>query len=248
MNIYENIILETEPVVKEIVQATKEQVLKTDQKWTKYDEEYVALFCKYKFVNAIHTYLLPTDKLEAIHVYRGSPITATILIERDGESHKFETDVILAGGYNIQELHNRYIVRNGTGLRKVVGTQPEIKALQTKIKNFTKSQELEKFIRFDEKRIKETEETLPALKAKTQEEIINDSESKRFLYETLADINPGSHNATIILTEEDVKDHNDKIIEQINKVHNQIINSRENQILSWRKRIEMNKIKLNKIK
>jgi len=77
-----------------------------------YDKQIFILSTLYKLINSVEMYLKDTDKLISIKSYytpKGTTVNA--IVERDGVRYTFDTEVILAGGYNIQTLHNRYIVR-----------------------------------------------------------------------------------------------------------------------------------------
>ena len=65
----------------------------------------------FDLTKAIGNYILPSDKLIEYKVVCSGRYVIQMLIERDNNKFHFETELIVAGGYNIQCLHNRYICK-----------------------------------------------------------------------------------------------------------------------------------------
>lgn len=126
-----------------------------ERQMTDYDKELTRLNIIWDMVKAIETYTQPTDSLITISSYTSHKgnLTISAQIERDGTVYNFDTEVIYAGGYNIQRLHYRYITKTNipkTG-NKVIASQ-----YQEKIKKLSKLEKLNKEIESYENRIKET--------------------------------------------------------------------------------------------
>lgn len=91
-------------------------------------------------LKSVEKYTLPTDIVTKLSDYvspKGFTISATI--ERDGQEYRYSTDVIIAGGYNIQCLHYRYITN--TNLPKINASfdmvnahKAELKKIKTEIR------------------------------------------------------------------------------------------------------------------
>jgi hypothetical protein len=149
---------------------------------TDYDKELTRLNIIWDMVKAIETYTLPTDNLITISSY-SSPkgnLTISAQIERDDTVYNFNTEVIYAGGYNIQRLHYRYITK--TNIPKT-GNTTISSQYQEKIKKLSKLEKLNKEIESYEIRIKRTEEKIEVNSKLTDEEILNVLKSGKDWYE-----------------------------------------------------------------
>jgi hypothetical protein len=148
---------------------------------TDYDKELTRLNIIWDMVKAIETYTLPTDNLITISSY-SSPkgnLTISAQIERDGTVYNFNTEVIYAGGYNIQRLHYRYITK--TNIPKT-GNTTISSQYQEKIKKLSKLEKLNKEIENYEARIKATQEKIEVNSKLNDNEILNLLKSKEDWY------------------------------------------------------------------
>jgi hypothetical protein len=158
-NIIDNLIKQVDPTIKQMVQTAKEEALKKDEKFTKLDEEYYYWMLLSDMVRSFEQYTLPTDKLINFEI-RGSVKGSLIInatIERDGKEYPLYTEVIYAGGSNIQRLHYRYLTK--TSLPKQPLT-PEANAIKAKLKGMSKVQKYQDEIAQFEKRIEAAEEKI----------------------------------------------------------------------------------------
>lgn len=80
---------------------------------TEYDKEYQKLVFVFDLVSSVEKYLEPTDNIitTKYHMSNKGSYIVDAKIERGSVVHDFNTEVIFAGGYNIQRLHYRYIVK-----------------------------------------------------------------------------------------------------------------------------------------
>jgi hypothetical protein len=170
--IIDQLITKVDPIVKDMVQKAKEKALEKDEKFTKLDEEYYYWMLLMDMVRSFETYTLPTDTLRSFEV-NGSVKGSLIInatIERDGVSYPLTTEVIYAGGSNIQRLHYRYLTK--TKLPKQPST-PEADAIKMKLKGMTKVQKYQEEIKQYEDRIKKSEEKMAFYNAfKNEDEMI----------------------------------------------------------------------------
>jgi hypothetical protein len=100
---------------------------------------------------AVEKYTLSTDEL--VEIICGSVSAGCIRIDatvmRDGSSYAFSTDVIYAGGYNVQRLHIRYITK--TNLPKISAPEmPVLKRLKGILKLENKLRDTEQIISMNE--------------------------------------------------------------------------------------------------
>lgn len=154
------ILSDLEPTIaKMLEQAKLRHVEKFERKMTAYDEEMTKLHFIYDLVRSLGTYLVPTDKLIYLNA-KGSTkgsIVISAIIDRDAIKYDLTTEVIYAGGHNVQCLHYRYITK--TDLPKTK-SKPEADEIKEKIKILTKREKLNNEIISYQKRILLAEEAL----------------------------------------------------------------------------------------
>ena len=153
-----------------------------ERQMTDYDKELTRLNIIWDMVKAIETYTLPTDNLITISSY-SSPkgnLTISAQIERDDTVYNFNTEVIYAGGYNIQRLHYRYITK--TNIPKT-GNTTISSQYQEKIKKLSKLEKLNKEIENYEIRIKRTEDKIEVNSKLNDDDILKVLKSDEDWYE-----------------------------------------------------------------
>jgi hypothetical protein len=153
-NIIDEILTRIEPTIREMVEAVKAAYIKNNPllQWTPYDDEITRLNLVCDLVKAVERYTKSNDVLVIAEPRksRKGNIEIYCKIERDGVAYDFNTEVIYAGGYNIQRLHYRYIT--STNLPKTDNSEVT-KVYQEKIKRLSKAEKLNKELENLEQRI-----------------------------------------------------------------------------------------------
>ena len=144
---------------------------KQGMKFTEFDREYARLNVVFDMLTSIEKYTLPTDKLVSISsgVARNGSMEISSTINRDGNDYYLETDAILAGGYNIQRLHYRYITK--TSLPKT-NNNNVTSEYRDKIKKMSKAENYNNQIKTWEARIKKNTEHIEWASKFSDEEIL----------------------------------------------------------------------------
>ena len=115
----DKLLIEAQPFIAELIEKQKELVLKETLEirgvampMSELDVEYYEIGLLYKMVQSFNKYLKVTDVLSDATIKKQLglfEISATVT--RDGKNYNFYTELIPAGGYNIQEFHYRYITK-----------------------------------------------------------------------------------------------------------------------------------------
>jgi len=117
-----DLLEKTESIIQNMVKNIEKSHIKKEGKpFTSFEKELCKLSLIYDMVRSFEKYTAPSDILEDFKVYnspKGVTIYANII--RNNISYTFSTDVIIAGGYNIQTMHYRYIT--STKLPKTNGS------------------------------------------------------------------------------------------------------------------------------
>lgn len=180
-NIIDEILTRIEPTLQEMVANVKAAFEKNSPKdasgdillqWTPYDDKMTRLNLTFDLVKAVEKYTKPTDVLVMAEPRRSRKGNIEIYckIERDGIAYDFNTEVIYAGGYNIQRLHYRYIT--STKLPRTDNSEVT-KVYQEKIKKLSKSEKLNKELEMLEQRIIQHSEGLEKNKKLTDDQILD---------------------------------------------------------------------------
>ncbi len=171
--IVNKLIDELDPVLDEMIEKFKEAYLKDFNKQpTDYDILVRKLNLLYDMVKSIEVYTKIDDELIEFKTYNSPKGNLVIdsIIERDDKRYKLSTDVIYAGGYNIQSLHFRYITK--TDLPRT-GNKELSDNIKERIKKLEKNEKIQKEIDYYEK-LKKRLEDKPISTNLTDEEILVD--------------------------------------------------------------------------
>lgn len=139
------LLTELKPLIADIIEDTKQKYKKDDKVFSEYDAYYTEITLKFDMVKALEKYTQPTDKMSEVKVKNSSKGSFQIscIIERDGNKYPFNTEVIYAGGYNIQKLHFRYLTKTTL---PYTGQTAETQKLKAELTKLSKGEKLQKEI------------------------------------------------------------------------------------------------------
>lgn len=127
----------------------------------------------YDLVKSIEKYTMVTDSLKSIqNAYVGGSIQIYAYIMRDGNEYSFETNVIEAGGYNVQCFHYRYITK--TNLPKT-GNSELTDSIKNEIKRLSKIERIEAEIKTLQNYINRYENRIAEYLKPTDQELMETS-------------------------------------------------------------------------
>ena len=144
------LLVELKPLIADIIEDTRQRYKKDDKAFSEYDAYYTEITLKYDMVKALEKYTLPTDKMSNVEVKNSSKGSFQIscMVERDGVKYPFNTEVIYAGGYNIQKLHFRYLTKTTL---PYTGQSAETQKLKSELAKLSKGEKLQKEIEQNQK-------------------------------------------------------------------------------------------------
>lgn len=147
------LLVELKPLIADIIEDTRQKYKKEDKVFSEYDAYYTEITLKFDMVKALEKYTQPTDKLSDVVVKNSSKGSFQIrcMVERDGVKYPFNTEVIYAGGYNIQKLHFRYLTKTTL---PYTGQTAETQKLKAELAKLSKGERLKKEIEHNENVIK----------------------------------------------------------------------------------------------
>jgi hypothetical protein len=166
----DSILSALENTILEMVNRVEKFYTEKEVKFTEYDRELVRLNIIYDMLRSVESYTLPTDVLISINpsTSRKGNIEIFAQIQRAGEDYTLSTEAIIAGGYNIQRAHYRYLTK--TNLPKT-GQSAEAQAYAAEIKKLTKVEKLNQEISYFERDIEKIDANLPKNSSLTDEQI-----------------------------------------------------------------------------
>jgi len=146
------LLVELKPLIADIIENTKQRYKKEDKVFSEYDAYYTEIVLKFDMVKALEKYTEPTDKMSEVKVRNSSKGSFQIscIIERDGTKYPFNTEVIYAGGYNIQKLHFRYLTKTTL---PYTGQSVETQKLKGELAKLSKGERLKTDIEMYQKNI-----------------------------------------------------------------------------------------------
>lgn len=172
-NILSKILDEIDPDIHDLVEKIKKQFERQfERPMSKYDEELTRLTVISDLVKSIGNHTKPDDKLKEIgtSVSRKGNLEIDAIIIRDDKEYPLSTEVIYAGGHNIQRLHYRYITK--TRLPKSAKNELADE-YQKKIKKMTAAEKLRNEIQSLEKRIETNDKRVKDSKSYSDDEIFD---------------------------------------------------------------------------
>lgn len=163
-NLIDTILKELDSDITKMVDVIEAVYKKENLPFTDFDRKLMRLNVTYDMLKSIEKYTLPTDTVVSIEsgVARNGSMKITSTIQRNTNNHTLDTEAILAGGYNIQRLHYRYITK--TNLPKT-NNNSKSNEYAAKIKQLSKLEKINLEIKNWEARIERN--TMHAEWAKT---------------------------------------------------------------------------------
>lgn len=108
----EDVLAKIDPTIDKMVdESAKSYEEQFEREFTEWDRKYTKAIIVSDLVKSFAKYVKSDDELGDFYV-SGSPsgkITIQCMITRLGQTYPYSTNVIYAGGYNIQRLHYRYV-------------------------------------------------------------------------------------------------------------------------------------------
>ena len=165
------LLVELKPLIADIIEDTKQRYKKDDKVFGEYDAYYTEVVLKYDLVKALEKYTQPTDKMSDVDVRNSSKGAFQIkcMVERDGVKYPFNTEVIYAGGYNIQKLHFRYLTKTTL---PYTGQSAETQKLKAELSKLSKGEKLQKDIEILNQRIENNQKLIDTNSKASDKEII----------------------------------------------------------------------------
>lgn len=135
-----------EQMVARIVEVENKKIAERNGRLlSEYAIDSIRISLVYDLVKSIEKYTMVSDSLKSIqNAFVGGSIEIYATIIRDGIEYSFVTNVIEAGGYNVQCFHYRYITK--TNLPKT-GNSELTDSIKNEIKRFSKIDRIEKEIK-----------------------------------------------------------------------------------------------------
>jgi len=179
-----------QPTINDLIERHIQNMLKQKHPHicSKFEIECYEIAVVSDLVRAFSRYIIKTDEVtvKSFSVGNSGTITIDCIIERSGIKYPMTTEMIYAGGYNIQQLHYRYI--SHTKLSANVN-KDAIALLQVRRNKLTKKQKISEDIEYTERWYKRDVDNFNKLKSMSFDEVIKNSylgEHER-TYENLSD-------------------------------------------------------------
>lgn len=163
----DKLLKDLQPKIQELIEKQKELVIKESTRifgeprpMTELDIQFYEAGLIFKMVQAFNKYLKNTDELYDVSINkRGSLFEVNGKVKRNGRTYKFDTELIDAGGYNIQEYHYRYIIKTDLPSSNENSAVENIKAKMGVLKKIrTVDEDIERYanrIKKDEQELKQ---------------------------------------------------------------------------------------------
>ena len=241
-NIIERLLKTIEPQLTEMVNRITNYIEEKEKRVvTTQEKTYISLSTVYKLSEALSKYLKNDDIIITANstLDHGSNAVINTVIKRDNIDHTLTTEVIYAGGYNIQSLHYRYITHTDL---KQEGDSLLSTPYKEKLKILKSTEKIEKDIKMYENYIKTDEENIEKLSQMTRQEIFDDHTYKR---PTWAEIIERGADKNFNYSEETYNRVQDEYEEYMIKWHTQAIERSKDRIKEFRLKIKKLEKKLS---
>lgn len=113
-SVLNELMVSLKPSIDSIIDKLNESYRKrTGLTFLKIDRELIELNMVYDMAKSIEKYTYPSDSLVSFNksISKKGNIEISAVIMRDSVEYNFNTEVIYAGGYNVQILHFRYLTK-----------------------------------------------------------------------------------------------------------------------------------------
>lgn len=189
----EDVLAKIDPTIDKMVdEAAKSYEEKFEREFTEWDRKYTKAIIVSDLVKSFAKYVKSDDELGDFYV-SGSPsgkITIQCMIKRQSQAYPYSTNVIYAGGYNIQRLHYRYVT--STTLPSD-GDGTIAKVYAEKVKSLSKAEKLNNELNSFIQRKEQLVEKINQRRQMSDDEILKTSMSYNFLMMTFKDVNIDSY-------------------------------------------------------
>lgn len=189
----EDVLAKIDTTIDKMVdEAAKSYEEKFEREFTEWDRKYTKAIIVSDLVKSFSKYVKSDDELGDFYV-SGSPsgkITIQCMITRQGQAYPYSTNVIYAGGYNIQRLHYRYVT--STTLPSE-GDSTIAKVYAEKVKSLSKAEKLNNELNNFIQRKEQLAEKINQRRQMSDEEILKTSLSYAYLVMPFKDVNVDSH-------------------------------------------------------
>ncbi len=178
-NLVINILENLKPEIQNLIDAHVAQFEKKfERKMSKFDLEMTELYIISDMVKSVEKYTAHDDVLVSLgsSVSKKGNLEISALIARDGTEYRLTTEVIYAGGHNIQCLHYRYIT---TSKLPKTGNSILTTEYAEKIKKMTKLEKLNEQLETEYRWQKGYEEEIAQKEAMSEDEIIEHLKKER---------------------------------------------------------------------
>jgi DNA polymerase III sliding clamp (beta) subunit (PCNA family)/GNAT superfamily N-acetyltransferase len=153
----DKLLKDLQPKIEELIEKQKDLVIKESTRifgeprpMSELDIQFYEAGLIFKMVQAFNKYLKNTDELYDVSIdKRGELFEVNGKVKRDGRTYKFDTELIGAGGYNIQEYHYRYIIKTDLpdskensaveNIKAKMGVLKKIKTIDEDIARYSKN-------------------------------------------------------------------------------------------------------------
>ena len=155
------LLKELQPLIDDIIEKTQQFYKQKDKVFSDYDAYFTEITLKFDMVKALEKYTLPTDTMSNVNAKnsdKGS-LQLSCTIEREGTKYPFNTEVIYAGGYNIQKLHFRYLTKTTL---PTTGQSVETQKLKAELIKLSKGEKLQKEMQSNQTRIEYNQKLVDA--------------------------------------------------------------------------------------